>query len=104
MSSLEEFKKLLNSTDKPVFVKFGAEWCVPCRLLAPVFAKASKTSTSAVYVTVDVDEAEDISIEYKVSRIPVVKVFVKGQEKEELGGSSDAALLKFIAKYDPPQK
>lgn len=99
MTTLADFKALLNSTDKPIFVKYGAVWCFPCQQFAPIFMSVSKQTAGGVFVAVDIDAAEDIVLEYKITRIPVVKVFSKGIEIDQLSGSSESSLRKLVAKY-----
>jgi len=97
--NLAEFETMLNSTDKPVFVMFSAGFCSPCRLIKPIFLAESKKSTKAVFVIVNMEEGNDIFMEYKISKIPIIKVFIKGIEKDQLKGSSEDSLKKFISKH-----
>lgn len=99
-SDLDAFQALLKSATKPVFVKYGADWCNPCRAFDPAFHKISEEfSTKAVFVTVDVDESPDIASHCEVRSIPVVKVFVKGAAVEELKPAREDGLRKLLAKY-----
>jgi thiol-disulfide isomerase/thioredoxin len=99
MSSLEDFQKLLKSSDKPVLVMATAKWCGPCKLIKPIFIKESEKTQEAVFVIVDADEGQDIMIEYNITKIPVFKAFVKGEVVETLQGTNEAGLKKFITKY-----
>ena len=69
---LDELKKVFEDAgDKPVFVKFTAEWCGNCELIAPTFEENNeKNGDKAVFVSVDVDEQEDIAEEYEVTSLP----------------------------------
>ena len=72
----EEFKaKVLEATD-PVVVDFWAEWCGPCRLLAPVIDQLAEEYDGRVqFVEVNVDENPDVAMTYRVSGIPTLVIW-----------------------------
>lgn len=98
MSSLEDFENLLQSTDKPVFVLFGADFCSPCKILKKPFAEESKNNTKAVFVIVDMEASQDIGIKYDITRIPVVIAFLKGEIKDKFNGADVDKFKLFVAK------
>ena len=68
--------EITNAGDKPVFVKFGAEWCGNCEMIADKLDEvATATGDKAVFLKVDVDEAEDVAEEYEVTSLPRMILF-----------------------------
>ena len=76
----ETFDKALQE-NKLVMVDFWADWCGPCKMLAPLIEDlAEKYSESAVVGKVNVDEEQELAIRYRVMSIPTVIFFKDGQE------------------------
>ena len=68
-------------------VFFGApSWCLPCQRLLPVIENISEEFDNAQFIHINVDEADELVREYKISSVPTVKIFVNGEEKESLYG------------------
>ena len=78
--------EVLKSTE-PVLVDFWAEWCMPCRMLAPTIAKIAKDYVGKVKVgKVDTDANRDISLKYGINAIPTVILFKNGQVAQKFVG------------------
>ena len=94
----QELKDLLQVSEKPVFVDFYADWCGPCRMLAPVpSGLAEKYAEQAVFVKVNVDESEEAAMEHGISSIPNVIAFKDGKAvANQLGFVPEGALEAFI--------
>jgi thioredoxin 1 len=94
----QELKDLIKVSEVPVFVDFYADWCGPCRMLAPVLAElAEKYEGKAVFVKINVDENEDAAMAYGISSIPNVIAFKNGQAVDnQLGFAPEAVLEAFI--------
>ncbi len=89
--SNENFKSTIEGTDKLVLVDFFAEWCMPCKMFAPILDKvAEKIGDTAVIAKVNVDEADAIAMEYQVASIPTVILFKNGVETERHVGVMSA--------------
>lgn len=72
-SSLDQ---LLQSSDRPVLVDFWAEWCGPCRAMAPTLQDISREFKGKLYVVkVNVDEKPRIAAQYQISSIPTLILF-----------------------------
>jgi thioredoxin 1 len=74
-------------SEQPVLVDFWAEWCQPCRMLAPTIEKLAGEYVGKVKVgKVDTDSNRDISLKYQISAIPTVILFKKGQVAQKFVG------------------
>ncbi|KAI6154118.1 putative thioredoxin [Pisolithus tinctorius] len=89
IESMEQFQKLING-DVPVVIDCYADWCGPCRTIAPIFAKLSDEFTQVKFYKLNIDEQEDISNELQIRSIPAFFIFCKGNKIEELVGLTPA--------------
>ena len=79
ITSLNFENEVLNA-DKPVLLDFYADWCGPCKMLAPVLHEIAEESTGAFKVgKVNVDEQMELAMRFKVSSIPMLVVFKDGK-------------------------
>ncbi|MBQ7098077.1 MAG: thioredoxin [Clostridia bacterium] len=94
----ENFKATVQNTEKPVLVDFFADWCMPCKMFAPILEKVSeKVGDDAVIAKINIDEAEAIAMEYGVMSIPTVIVFKSGEEvRRNVGGMSAGEVLNML--------
>ncbi len=90
----ESFKKEVLDNKDTVLVDFWASWCGPCRMLGPIMEEVSK---DAKVYKVNVDENEDLAMEYRISSIPCVIAFKDGKEKERsIGLKTKEEILKMV--------
>ena len=83
----DNFDAEVLKSETPVLVDFWAEWCMPCRMLAPTIEKIAKDYVGKVKVgKVDTDSNRDISIKYGISAIPTVILFKNGQIAQKFVG------------------
>lgn len=74
-------------SDLPVLVDFWAEWCGPCRMVAPIVEELAGEYAGRVKVAkVDVDGNQNLAIRYKIMGIPTLGVFMGGEMVERLVG------------------
>lgn len=72
-----EFEQVKNN--KAIIVDFSAEWCGPCKMLAPVMEQLSDEITDVEFYNIDVDENPDLAREYRIMNIPAVIAINGGQ-------------------------
>lgn len=96
-----DFKEVALSSQKTVLVKFGAEWCGPCKKLVPVLEELDKEINEKIFIaTVDVDKNPETASNYGIMSIPTIIFFKDGIIKEQLKGFvSKATLQKKLDGY-----
>jgi thioredoxin 1 len=93
------FDKEVNASDKPVLVDFGATWCGPCKILAPIVEKLADEFAGKYKVCkVDIDEAPTVAAKFGINGVPTVLVFKNGQKTgRHVGVTNKETLLKMLA-------
>ena len=90
--SLDE---LIQNNEKPVFVDFWAEWCGPCRMVAPsVHQLAEELADRLTVVKVNVDEKPAVAMQYGIQSIPTFMIFYKGNTVARFSGAMPYPRLK----------
>ncbi|HEX8522004.1 MAG TPA: thioredoxin [Tepidisphaeraceae bacterium] len=83
----QNFEQEVLQSPEPVLVDFWAEWCMPCRMLAPTIEKLSKDYQGKVKVgKLDTDSNRDVAMRYSISAIPTVILFKGGQVVQKFVG------------------
>ena len=88
-------------SDKPVLVDFWAEWCGPCKMVAPVLDEiAGEHGEKLQIVKVNIDENPNVARDYQIMSIPTMAVFQGGQMvKSIVGAKPKAAILRDLEAY-----
>ncbi|KAI8922267.1 thioredoxin-like protein [Powellomyces hirtus] len=93
-----DFEEILkHAGDKPVVVDFYADWCGPCRMIAPALKKVIAENGKTFLVKVDVDSAEETAAKYEIASLPTVAVFRKMKIVDKfLGTRSEEQIRTFV--------
>lgn len=82
-----DWQKEVLDCDIPVIVKISAEWCMPCKLLAPILEDfAVEYEGKAKFVQIDADKSRDLLIELQIMAVPTILIFAIGKQIEKLVG------------------
>ncbi len=96
----ESFTADVLQSEKPVIVDFWAEWCGPCRMVAPILEEIASENDNIVIAKLNVDENPQISASYGITSIPTLNVYKGGEVvKSIIGAKPKAALLAELAPY-----
>ncbi len=88
----DNFQEEVLNSDQPVLIDFWAEWCMPCRMLAPVIDKIANKYNGKVKVgKVDTDANRNTAVKYGIQSIPTVILIQKGQPVKTLIGMQPEA-------------
>ena len=90
----ENFDAEVLHSAEPVIVDFYAEWCPPCKMLAPVLEKVSQQYSGRVkFVKVDTDAYEEVGLRYGVGKIPNLTYFKNGEVVNQTIGYMNETML-----------
>jgi thioredoxin 1 len=95
----DNFASEVLGSQKPVLVDFWAEWCGPCRLVAPLLDELAEERQDVRVAKLNVDEHQEIAIRFGVQSIPTFILFKNGQVADRmLGAVPKAAFQEFLSR------
>ena len=93
----ESFARTVEGTDVPVLVDFYADWCGPCKMMAPsVDQLAAKYQGRALVAKLDTERAQGVAGQYEIRGIPTVVVFEQGREARRQTGAVPLGALERL--------
>ena len=95
-----DFDSQVLQSDEPVLVDFWAQWCGPCKMIAPALDELAQTYAGrAKVVKVDIDQNRQVAMKYHVRSIPMLLLFKDGQvQATQIGAVGKAQLAQIIDK------
>ena len=97
---MNSFDETISSSATPVLVDFWAEWCGPCKMIAPILEEIAVEQENIKIAKVNVDDSPDLARRYEIMSIPALIVFENGEPAKKLiGAKPKGALLEEIGEF-----
>ncbi len=95
------FNEEIQSSTEPVVVDFWAEWCGPCKMIAPILEEIATEQSSKIRIAkLNVDDNPEVARKFEVMSIPTLIVFENGEPKKRLvGAKGKGQLLEELADF-----
>lgn len=82
----QNFEEEVLKSEKPVLLDFYADWCGPCKMLSPIVEQVAQENQSIKVCRMNIDENEDLAVEYGIMSIPTLVVIKNGEESKRIVG------------------
>ena len=98
--NMNNFETEVLKSEKIILVDFFATWCGPCQMLGPVLEQISKEQYNFDIAKINIDEAQEIAINYGIQVVPTMLIFKAGQVVNSMEGLySKGEIIEKISKY-----
>nr|AAV73827.1 thioredoxin [Azumapecten farreri] len=87
-------------TDKLVVIDFFADWCGPCKQIAPAIEELAKANTDVIFRKVNVDENDETAQACEISAMPTFRFYKSGQTVDEVVGANKGKIEEYIVKNE----
>ena len=94
---METFSKILND-EKPVLVDFYAEWCGPCKMMAPELKRFAENNKEVRVLKVDIDKNRATAEQFNIQGVPTLILFKKGKVLWRQSGAMNAQQISGVVK------
>ena len=94
----DNFEKIVNDSKLPLIIDFWAEWCAPCKAIAPILDElAVELNEKLLIGKVNLDENQDLAMKYSIRSIPTILFFKDGELKDtKVGLASKTDLISWV--------
>ena len=92
------FEEEVLKSEKTVLIDFYADWCGPCKMLSPIIEAVANENEEIKVVKINVDNEQDLAIDYKVMSIPTIVVIKNGKETNRTVGVVDKNQIEKMVK------
>ena len=94
----QNFEEEVLKSEKTVLIDFYADWCGPCKMLSPIIEAVANENEEIKVVKINVDNEQDLAIEYQVMSIPTIVVIKNGKETNRTVGVVDKNQIEKMVK------
>ncbi len=102
LSESSDLSQIIASDDSLVVIDFYADWCAPCKVIAPVFERLSGTHKNVKFLKVDVDQFTQVAQLMNITAMPTFVFYKNKQEVDRLSGANQVQLEALVVKHSTP--